>query len=361
MNKKKYKTYYVTNPKSNQHLVRLHQSQFINLKLDKSSYPNAKIHFSNSNLILESEYHSFESITYKIKPNSKYQDWSSFSNFFLGEIFVNSDLTFAKIAVVLKTQNVDKENFLTLVRPQNSEVKIKPGDILEVVLFENNFDEDSVWTWRFFPEFDCIPDILGQSSLKFKEFYSDATKKSENQANQLFVKIPRIIDSENFISQQEHFWFRFDKNLIKLLESNLGLQKLGEIFFYGSKKSVKNDYTLCSDATFNFSIYMDLNSQFKMRAFNSLLIPKIDQAQKTTNFSFSYMNLYANKTKKNVREIQVDLIETKCLEFGCKTQPANLQVEQKPKEEFNHKFYHKDYFNFLKNYNKSITNLSDEN
>ena len=132
----------IKNPTSMQHLVRIRQGQSIHLQLDESLFPNHKIRIfpsSNTslfdNLIVSEQEQVLDCFTYLISLNENIDTWAQYSSVYLGEIWIDSQKEAARLLVVMESSSEFKSNFITTINPDYADIRITPGDIMEVILF----------------------------------------------------------------------------------------------------------------------------------------------------------------------------------------------------------------------------------
>jgi hypothetical protein len=307
-----HKPVIINNPKSLQHLVRLQPGQNIQLCLDNSMYKNHRVQFSGDFVTINESSKNIDSNTYYcISQNEVVQSWAEYSSVFLGEVWIDSDSSSAKLIIVLESTSKIKSNFLTIINPYFADIRTTPGDILEVVLFDLDAKKNS-WSWSFHSELNCEIELIGSADLVFTR-----NNISYEIPELPYAKIPRTNSSNDKFVVQHHMWFRFTKQLISLLERANGVHKLGELQFV----SQSHDSDASDEIEFNFNIFSNLDKKFKMNVLQNILLPKLGDFQFDSNHKDYRMLDQKEAIIKN--EVNIELINSSFLEEGCVTKPLN--------------------------------------
>lgn len=308
-----YNPIQINNPKSQHHLVRLQPGQDVQLCLNKSIFKNHRIQVSDDFIDVHQSPGNFESkFYYYISQNDITKYWCDHSCVFLGEVWIDSDSVSSKLIIVLESTNNFKANFLTVVNPYFADVRITPGDILEVVLFDID-DKKRHWSWSFDGENNFDVEMIGASELVF-----DRNNVSYEVADLPYSKIPRTSTTKGHTVVQHHMWFRFSRQLMASLSDSNTVHRLGELKFLGQDTK---DEKCQNESEFSFNIFASLNDKYKMRILHSLLLPKLEDAQfQSSNFD----NFAKNKNDTiMLNNVKVEIIKNSRLDFGCVTKPLS--------------------------------------
>lgn len=318
----------IKNPTSMQHLVRIRQGQSIHLQLDENLFPNHKIRIFSSNntylsdnlIILEQE-QSFNYSNYSINLNKNIEIWSQYSSVYLGEIWIDSQKEAARLLVVMESSSEFKSNFITTINPDYADIRITPGDIMEVILFNIDFGDNYIWEWQFNQETDCDVELLGTSDLNLQ--ICQKNKATIDCPELPYARFPRVETIKDPTCYQKHFWFRFDKKMLSLVDEMTGVSYLGDFKFLGSLGPNSSGTEVVQRA---FSVHAILDKKYKMRMFHSLLFPKLNEKKDSSSFIISTSvrnpNTYNKKQIYIIRDIEIKPISFGFIDQGCHTKTA---------------------------------------
>jgi hypothetical protein len=272
---KKHSTINIKNPTSMQHIVRMKPGQLVLLKVDKQIC-------NDCNLIVNGDYLNYyksrdsDSIQFTIVHKDIVRDWSKRSTTFLGEIvLVNGEMekcdVMAKLMMFLELTDKDAVPIVSVINPVENDVRIWPGELLEVVLFEESWPDDIYWSWKWSPAMGVCVDLLKKDSLEIRNAidwdYLDET------ACYMYEMYPRSpLPRRNHYHTQYHFWFRFDKKIIDLMSVQTGIWNLGDFLFLGTPTSKRSSESY----QFKLNVYCNLVEDKKTDAIKSFLIPDDD-------------------------------------------------------------------------------------
>lgn len=322
MDNTKHKPINVHNPVSFQHLVEINSGQSIFLRLDESLFPNPNLEFSTSNLVIDAEEQGHDHKTFLINHRHDLDDWANYSSAFLGDIWIGSQNRSARLIVTLNSDNPQKYNFVTVVNPEMCDLRLKPGDIIEVVLFHDQFDENCEWSWQYDSEINCEIEFLGSSNLKLQEKGNNLSVSIDENSNLPYARCIRFDPSWQHPSQQTHMWFRLNKEILSELKIHSGIKRVGEFRFFGhADKNNLYEY----DVDFSMVVFVNFDLKYRMRAFNSLLLPKLDDQSELSSYVLpSNIRSPQTTTKiyRMVKDVDVNLMDSKSLDFGCNFEPA---------------------------------------
>lgn len=288
---KNYKSIKLKNPSSNQCFVRLNPEQNIEVYLDDKKFPNPVIKLDSDLLYCNN---------FTICQKSFVSNWLKHSSVYLGSISISSCLNKSNIIVVADSHNHLKSNFLTIVNPKHSIVRFTPGDIFEIILLS---DKDEDWNWEFLEAIDdCELEFLGQTT-------TDHGDHGLACPDFPYAQLPRNEILKNTkIFFQKHFWFRFNKKLMNLLNhTDNSSCYFGDLIFSSQFSQ------------FSASLHSILNKKYKTRVLNSLLLHKIMNQQQTKSSVFC-------NNENSINDVFIENIKFNSLQDGCKTKsilPSN--------------------------------------
>lgn len=150
-------------------------------------------------------------------------DLNRASTCFLGTIVVGDNV---HLLVYMESDHVDKKDFLTLIDPYVDTIRLKPHQVLEVVMTDN-----AGWDWAWYPKNPTESSSCIALQEIGRRFYSPTIGKWKDQhyADPYFAeqKLKHQIPEKVL---QTHFWFRFDSSMLAILEED----KLGRGHIAGS-------------------------------------------------------------------------------------------------------------------------------
>jgi hypothetical protein len=304
-----YKPIKFKNPTSNQHIVRLKPGQNLELDLDKNTFIESRVFLNSDLATLQAIKKQEFSKRFNVFQKSFVLKWLEYSSLYLGCVEISSNICNSKITMIAESTNALKSNVLTILNPNDSFVRLIPGDILEVVLFDKeNPLEDQEWQWSFSGVVDCDIELL-----RFNYFVFDPKNNDHSLCPDLtFAALSRVQEK----SVQCHFWFRFDKRLMGLLDAtDYPPQQMGELVFLEKNKNTKH----------SISINMILHKKHKTRVLNSLLLPKFDC--KPLEHDDEFINLNTLNT------VKIKKINSASIFEGCRVKsilPDSFDVLSSP-------------------------------
>lgn len=243
---KKYSPIRVQNPSSHQHVVRVNPGQQILLCV--SNDPDIQI--NSEYMKIESCEISEDGRVYVISHNVNVYDWSLYSQVVLGKIWIDYDKSISKLSVVMECNNYHKLNFVTLINPDGYDLRIKPHNIIEVILYDLSFGFRDKWCCDWISNINNLGiEEIGLDYLCLQSWNSCGLVK----ASYPYAKYPRVDVSKNSWVRQHHFWFRFDSSLNSIVqEIKGGIEHVGKLTFWGKS----NDH-LSLTQSYSVNIFLD--------------------------------------------------------------------------------------------------------
>jgi len=356
MSQKNYSPVQVRNPSSLQHLAVMKPGQSLELHLDREMYPgNLNVEISGSHLILNHIDHEQKRNVYHIDHDVFVQDWGAFSQSLLGEVWIDSKDRLSKLLVVMDCITTEKMKHFTIVNPDCYDVRVKPQTIIEVVLFNEDFSGNDEWNWEWHPTIDLDIEEIGYSSLNLYTWNQFASYTADSPSHP-YARHPRheISKDCNPWMKQHHFWFRFNNTMLDVLDSNFGVNRVGDLKFIGySNRYRKHDTETNS---YNMSVYVDLKSKFKTAFLDTLHVHKHDGLSQEPFSGKSYSAVaqsevsvvHLTKSKKDKKKdkkykrqpllplqknVAINKLPFDLLEEGCKVLSCSPEMDQIPDEE----------------------------
>lgn len=232
---KKYAPARVKNPTSIQHMVWIQPGQVLLLQLDEKMYPNVRVDTTPNDVIdILSNDKDDEKYVYFFAANEYVWDWGNYSQSHLGDIWIDSDDVSARLVLMQSSLRPEKSNFVTTVNPDCADLRIRPYDVLEVVLYDTSFRELDEWTWEWDAKCNVDMELIGadytnMNMLRYTMQHPDSSRDPSNP----YAKCMRGNSDVNPWCRQHHFWFRFDKKVTHAVESDIGLTHVGNLKFFG--------------------------------------------------------------------------------------------------------------------------------
>lgn len=313
-------------------MVRVQPGQEINIRLDLQYYPNAKVSTSGGHLHVASEAQVGEVKCVIISQRDHVKDWARYSTSFIGEIWVESDHHCAHLEVMLETHTLGKGSFVTVVNPDCADVRYKAHEIMEVILFDENFGNQDEWAWSWSPLMEIGVELMGYSHLSLNLWKQRYEVHEADDPEHAYARFPRAEAGMNPWCRQHHMWFRFDEKMLDAIHVLQGIQHVGDFWFHGYGDMFTKHKN--QPEVRHLSVHVDF-SAVKLHLMRlTLAMPKLAEttlpmpgACRPLN-SAMFTSVVAKKRVPLVRDVCVSLKEDMSLESGCKTIPAEPPVEE---------------------------------
>lgn len=209
----------VRNPLSENTVVRLHPTQELILEIT----PDAgvvDVDYDSKFFFLDREVTDDSVTQFVFKQKFDLSNWSEISSMYLGEVFVLRENMYLSLCVILNSQS--KPNILTVVNPLGCQLKLRPTQILEVVVFDPQFGSYVQW------DVDATP---GVHNIRYDEVKRAVVSASSFDPltflGESFVPYPRVQDA----AVEHHFWFKCNIEAATIWPT--GLYESGKITFTG--------------------------------------------------------------------------------------------------------------------------------
>lgn len=356
MGRKIYSPVQIRNPVSLQHLALIHSGQSLELTLDHEIFPGEKkVELSTEHLIISDMKKLERHDKYFIDHDFQVLDWSTFSQALIGEIWIDAENCLSKVLVVMDTCNDIKRRHMCVVNPDCCDMRIKPYNIFEVVLYDADFTSHDEWTWEWTPyqNHDPVIDIeeIGcdfmnvYAASKFNASYSDTPSS-------LYAKHSRVARDKECKpwQRQHHFWFRFDRSIIEGIENFNDIRAVGSLSFTGYANRYQKH--LAKSTEFKMTVYVDFRGDTLKKTQETLLVPKLTEATRSTTVSFGEkseatsgivhlkpsrkVKLFPNVSKVSLpmkKEVVITKVPFNSLEDGCKVMSCSPQMANIPEDD----------------------------
>lgn len=249
----------IKNPDSVCRIVQLQPHQDIELTLtnDYKDYTTVNVTSHYLRVARVDEYENRR--VFHIKQTKHSQGCNIFSTFYLGEITLGG----GSLLAYMKAADPEKTNIVTMVNPGYDAIRLRPYQILEVVCYHPAFaDKLDVWYWEWVPnilELD-VEQMAYESSVPFFSMWDMGGP---------FITCPRTVE-ENLFTTQHHFWIRFDKTILNLVEGDkIGRAKYaGRLIFQGHPHEGSVDFIEGI-----VDVYLDGNRKHLQKCVQTLALP----------------------------------------------------------------------------------------
>ena len=270
MGKKNPSPVQVSNPTSENHLVRLCPNQGFTIRLDEW-FEAVDVDWTSKFFVMKEESHDLDtgSRTLIFEQRLDLTMWSKVSNVYLGEVIILGRTTTCSVCVQLDSTNPCKSFVTTAVNPIGAEIKIEPHHVMEVVLFDRHLGEGDQWDVHIAAGGGLSYECLGYECLR-----PSAMKMSMwamRSSDEVYFTGPRQTD-ELPLCSQHHFWFRCDGSTISHLHDlPSGVASGGNLVFSGRSKMGE-----ATNVLYQVNVKLNLRHSNRDRLYQSLLLPRYD-------------------------------------------------------------------------------------
>jgi hypothetical protein len=311
---KKFLPVRVQNPTSLQHVVRLKPRQPFNLILDHDLYDNHLVEASGDYLEVETLEHKDKSSEYRITQKEDLSEWSKYASHLLGEVWVDSKSSLAKLVVMLECTNAGKQDHVALINPFFCDVRVRPYHVVEIILFNQEYiGYHDKWTCLWIPKLDGLQmEQIGYDSMGL--YHGDLLEFVDyDPPDYFYAKFPRA-EAEKF-ARQHHFWYRFDESVLALLAENHGVLHAGEFEIQGHDPA--------KPIRFRAGVYLDARKKYQRKMLKTLNTkPKDEYSVYTYRQNQPTSIVHVPKKQKPilpmVRDVAITPFEADALDEGCK-------------------------------------------
>lgn len=321
----------VKNPSSLHHMIRVQPGQEINIRLDLTAYPNSKVSTSGGNLHVVSEAQVGDVKCFIIAHKEQVKDWARYSTCFIGEIWVESDFHCAHLEVMLECHTLGKGSFVTVINPDCVDVRYKAHEVMEVILFDENFGNQDEWSWSWSPLMDIGVELMGYTHLSLNLWKQHYEIEEADEPQHAYARFPRAEAGTNPWCRQHHLWFRFDEKILEEMHNLQGVHHVGDFWFHGYGEIFRKHVD--QPEVKHLSVHVDFSTVKTNLVRLTLAMPKLSETEPPVPGSCRPLTaqvLRQSKLKPKVpvvREVFVSLKDEATLEAGCKTIPAEPPEE----------------------------------
>jgi hypothetical protein len=311
---KKYAPARVVNPVSLQHLVKLQPGQSFVLSLDKGIYGDPQIEITD-NFEISSLDQKKDLCHYTFSPTNDLDDWGLYSACLLGEVWISYEGGLSKLVIVQDCLSPDKIDNLTVINPQYCDIRVQPQTIMELIVYDKEFGYQDQWDWTWQPHIDLTIDEMGVDTLGLHSWADWQEYANVDPPHYRYARYPRTEIGDNQFCRQHHFWFRFGKDLLPLLDANLGVQHVGDF----SLKGFENRWDKTSDRSGFLSVYLDLRKKYRNRFLATLGVQKRSFQTGPHKWPKQRVVYSVSKTPKEptVNQVAIVALKAESLEDGC--------------------------------------------
>lgn len=256
MTVKRYFPVRIQDPTSHQHMIRVKPGQKINLSLSKVLFPDVNLEIISDHIKIESCQTGDINRVYVLSHDSSICQWSEYSDFFIGEVLLECEKFISKLAIVMESTNPSKSIFLSVVNPNYFDLRLKPHNVIEVILYNTSFGSQDEWKTNWAPH---VPNLgleqIGSDHLCLQSWNHYGVVDDPSYP---YAKLPRVDVSNNNMTRQHHFWFRLGsrfKDLNQFVKEFQGeIQFIGKLNFQGQEDRYKSSLR---KETFGLDLYLD--------------------------------------------------------------------------------------------------------
>jgi hypothetical protein len=321
-----------------QHLVYLHPGQHLVLSLDRNDDDKKPV-VEMSGDMLEMEGSMREGVRdwFFIKPHDWTASWAEYSSTFMGEIWIDAQGSLSRLIVIQGCTNRAKADHYTVINPDCWDVRVRPHNILEVVLYDLNFTYQDEWHWEWSPTQDLDLELLGKDVLSL--YYIQ--KKEGDDPNYRYAMCPRLnADAANTtLCRQHHYWFRFNKGAVDMARNQSEIMRVGDIKFRGRASKFLPDSKRLNMQT---AVYVDFRKAKIGRILDTLALKKVgvepyggnrnyataSNLPATTNRKKKWSSYKPKKVLPTIKQVVIKRIESEEIDEGCKVLAAQPSATQ---------------------------------
>lgn len=292
---KRYSPVYLHDPESLCHVVRLHPGQDLILQV-----PSGKDITVNGELLLSSVETNNRIKKYRIIQRSNIFHWALYSTSFLGEVeMYEEDKLTAKVIVMMECSTPSKKNIISVFNPDDCKLKVKPFNVLEVIVHSLKRDTEWLLDWVPSQSFEgSYIEVIGYDEM------IEGVSDDSDVVDYLYSRCPKL-NLESGRKKQSHYWVRFDCTVLALLERQNGTIYAGKILVYDRSKEAD---------CFSLSLVVDCKPKYK-----NLTRKALELKKKNEMFSPCQSPLFFNETKPqlSILDVELSLIQSNDLFSDC--------------------------------------------
>ena len=194
--KSQYSPVRIKDPLSDHYLVKILPTQGFDIHLTPSMgsvvvEPNSNFLYLAEKTIVE------DNSIYRFKQKFDLSEWAEISKAYLGSISINAEKVQSLINLCIMLESKKVQDIVTVINPKRDEIRLEPGEILEVVLFDKALSPNMVWESQF------VPSGNG-NGLRYELSDEKVVKPLVSKHNNILRRCP----DENQL--ETHFWFKHD-------------------------------------------------------------------------------------------------------------------------------------------------------
>lgn len=323
----------INNPVSLCHLAKVWPGQRIELYLDNKQYPEPKV-VANSFVRVEKVETTDTGTSWTIVQTGEFEEWAKYSSCFLGDVWIDSDVTVARIVVILQSSTPVKADHLTVINPIGDCIKIRPHQIIELVAYDERFGYQDEWNWSWDAGTDGIElDELGADHLTVFGFQNFGMSEIDDPEYR-YARIPRMDVYGDDFCRQHHFWFRLSNSVLANLTQEKESQYLGLLSLRGYANQYQKHQTQTTD--FKVALYADLKNKFRPHVVRALSIQPRGRGVLPPRKPINWQHVTHYPKKSHLPYLKEVSINKLAVEIGdgCKTAVA-LPPERQSWHQYN--------------------------
>jgi hypothetical protein len=213
--RRKFSPVLISDPVSENHLVKLRPNQSFVLRLSDSmgvTEVDSESHFFRLSDVTRKGEHQF----FHFSQTAELFDWSLLSSVHLGDVVILlPDYRLVNLCIILESSNSLKKDVISCINPEGWHIKVLPHQVIELVLFDALCKEE--WT--------CEVHEGQDKQIKFEQICSQVIERSseplmideyDKRINDVFFPFARSRSPQIL---EQHFWFRCDAKTVANLYS----------------------------------------------------------------------------------------------------------------------------------------------
>jgi hypothetical protein len=323
---KNYSAAQVKNPTSIQHIVWLQPGQVLVIRLKKENYPNPKVDLSNDFMEMLCFQETSDEFQYMVIQSDSTQEWAMYSSTHLCDIWIDSDNVCARLVIMQACHTPEKSDFVTTVNPDCSDLRLKPYNVLEVVLYDEEFREHDEWTWTWDAKCNIDVEMIGYQHVNINMWTRYYEFSGAEPPAYPYARCVRTKAQHNPWCRQHHYWFRFNQKMMGALDADLGLIHVGNLKFFGFPNRFFKSDGYKAERFLAICCRLDSSRSTKEKLANTLSLKPCGEIPPPQFHQVMPMGIVGGtRSKKNriygprVKDIDLRLLDSKSIDEGCNT------------------------------------------
>lgn len=273
MSTKTYSPAQVTDPASENHLIRLYPNQDLRVVLSQDS--------EDVQVFLTSEYLRLSREETDKKGNHVYHfvqqydltEWANISSAYLGEVAVLRKDRIASVCIMLEGQDAHNKNMVTVINPIGSEIKIEPHQVLEVVVFDCEGQAEDTWDYEIHIgdddqkiQYEYIGKEVVYPTVQYRTYVN------EDDLGDMTLVMPRA--TKDMPMREYHFYFRCSYDTLQKLKAGTNGAYDGGKLCFTPRSKIAEQQSGPTQFKFVLNLSMNVRDRNRNKMFDTLFFPK---------------------------------------------------------------------------------------